>query len=183
MSDGKSCCTPTCTRADGTAVSYPAFARVTSGDVSDMVFQMGGTFLMGADDEVGFPDDGEGPVREVTVDPFYIGKYSVTNRDFDTFVRRTKYRTEAEEFGWSFVFWLLLPPYRRKEIQGQFLEKMDLCLYAKNNGIDVANVAAIVGITAGQVRMVFDDIDAKRKTTRYLHLPALLMKDVVEIKL
>ncbi|XP_063002816.1 inactive C-alpha-formylglycine-generating enzyme 2 [Elgaria multicarinata webbii] len=38
------------------------------------------------------------------VEPFLMDKYPVTNRDFREFVRERKYKTEAEEFGWSFVF-------------------------------------------------------------------------------
>ncbi|NWR54885.1 SUMF2 enzyme, partial [Bucorvus abyssinicus] len=45
-----------------------------------------------------------GPLREVSVKPFALDKYPVTNRDFREFVREKKYRTEAEAFGWSFVF-------------------------------------------------------------------------------
>lgn len=48
--------------------------------------------------------DGEGPVREVKVKPFAIDIFPVTNKDFREFVREKKYRTEAEMFGWSFVF-------------------------------------------------------------------------------
>jgi formylglycine-generating enzyme required for sulfatase activity len=64
----------------------------------------GGSFLMGSESAESFPDDGEGPVREVRLDPFYIDTYPVTNERFEEFVRATSYRTEAERFGWSFVF-------------------------------------------------------------------------------
>ncbi|MFP4549239.1 MAG: formylglycine-generating enzyme family protein [Spirochaetales bacterium] len=70
---------------------------------------VGGSFLMGAEDEVGFPDDGEGPVREVQLAPFAIDRYSVTNRLFSEFISDTGYVTEAEQFGWSFVFSLFVP--------------------------------------------------------------------------
>ncbi|RLB83249.1 MAG: NAD(+) synthase [Deltaproteobacteria bacterium] len=60
-------------------------------------------------------------------------------------------------------------------------DKMDLCLYAKNNSVPIGEVSEIVGITQEQVQMVFDDIDTKRATTRYLHLPAQLIEDVKEI--
>ena len=63
---------------------------------------------MGSDDD-SFPGDGEGPVREVTLNPFWIDRYAVTNAAFAAFVRATGYRTEAERFGWSFVFYGLLP--------------------------------------------------------------------------
>lgn len=48
--------------------------------------------------------DGESPVREVEVQPFRMDKYPVTNSLFREFVRAKKYKTEAETFGWSFVF-------------------------------------------------------------------------------
>jgi len=78
--------------------------RALSGSTADMVRLEGGTFLMGTDTDAGFPADGEGPVREVTLDPFYIDVYPVTNRRFREFVEATRYKTEAERFRWSFVF-------------------------------------------------------------------------------
>jgi NAD+ synthase len=57
-------------------------------------------------------------------------------------------------------------------------EKMDLCLFALNNGIDAADVADAVGLTAEQVSAVFRDIESKRATTRYLHLPPILVNPV-----
>lgn len=77
-----------------------------------MVALPGGTFLMGTDFAEGFPADGEGPVRSVTVRPFSIDSHPVTNRLFQEFIQATGYRTEAERFGWSFVFWLHIPPVR-----------------------------------------------------------------------
>jgi formylglycine-generating enzyme required for sulfatase activity len=64
---------------------------------------------MGTNDQVGFPEDGEGPVRWVDVSAFGIGAYAVANADFSDFVEETSYVTEAEIFGWSFVFHLLIP--------------------------------------------------------------------------
>ncbi|XP_021109976.1 sulfatase-modifying factor 2 isoform X2 [Heterocephalus glaber] len=76
--------------------------QLGNAQAADMVWLPGGRFLMGTD----APDarDGEGPVREVTVKPFGIDIFPVTNKDFRKFVREKKYRTEAELFGWSFVF-------------------------------------------------------------------------------
>ncbi|NBD25810.1 formylglycine-generating enzyme family protein [Paenibacillus glycinis] len=74
-----------------------------------MVLLPGGTFLMGTNDEEGFPKDGEGPIREVALAPFYIDACAVTNREFGAFVQATGYLTEAERFGWSFVFHLFVP--------------------------------------------------------------------------
>jgi sulfatase modifying factor 1 len=64
----------------------------------------GGPFRMGSEDPDAFPDDAEGPIREVIVGPFRIAPTTVTNAEFATFVKRTGYVTEAERFGWSFVF-------------------------------------------------------------------------------
>jgi formylglycine-generating enzyme len=64
----------------------------------------GGTFRMGNGRDDGYPADGEEPVREVSVGPFRLGAGPVTNVEFDRFVRATGHITDAEEFGWSFVF-------------------------------------------------------------------------------
>jgi NAD+ synthase len=58
---------------------------------------------------------------------------------------------------------------------------MDLCLFGKNNGVPVAEVAAAAGLTVEQVKRVFRDIEQKRKTTRYLHLGPELPAEVPEI--
>jgi formylglycine-generating enzyme required for sulfatase activity len=72
----------------------------------EMVSLAGGEFLMGTDYADGFPADGEGPVRRVTVSPFAMDRFPVTNAEFAAFVDATGYKTEAEGFGWSFVFWM-----------------------------------------------------------------------------
>ncbi|WP_431039372.1 formylglycine-generating enzyme family protein [Streptomyces sp. P6-2-1] len=74
----------------------------------------GGTFLMGTQDAEGFAADGEGPVREVRLSPFRIGTLAVTNARFAAFVAATGHVTEAERFGWSFVFAGFLPAALRR---------------------------------------------------------------------
>jgi formylglycine-generating enzyme len=69
----------------------------------------GGEFLMGSTDPFSYPDDGEGPLRRVRVDPFEVEPTAVTNADFARFVDGTGHVTEAERHGWSFVFAGLLP--------------------------------------------------------------------------
>ena len=69
-----------------------------------MVRLEGGRFLAGSEGTDTVPADGEGPIRPVTLDPFYMDHYPVTNERFGEFVRATGYETEAEKFGWSFVF-------------------------------------------------------------------------------
>ena len=54
-------------------------------------------------------DDGEGPVRRVGVKPFLMGATSVTNAEFADFVEATGHVSEAERWGWSFVFWSDVP--------------------------------------------------------------------------
>jgi NAD+ synthase len=61
-------------------------------------------------------------------------------------------------------------------------DKMDLCLYARNNGIDAADVGAALGLTALEVERVFRDIDAKRRASRYLHLRPQLVAEVSEVE-
>jgi NAD+ synthase len=60
-------------------------------------------------------------------------------------------------------------------------DKMDLCLYGKNNDISVETVAEYLNLEPEQIQRVYDDIDTKRSTTRYLHLPPLLVEDISEI--
>jgi formylglycine-generating enzyme required for sulfatase activity len=74
-----------------------------------MVRLEGCHFLMGSQSEDTFPADGEGPVREVMVDSFYISKFPVTNAQFQEFIASSGYVTEAQRFGWSWVFRNHLP--------------------------------------------------------------------------
>lgn len=64
---------------------------------------------MGSEDAQAYPGDGEGPVRAVPVQSFRIQAHAVTNSEFAEFVQHTGHVTEAETFGWSFVFGGLLP--------------------------------------------------------------------------
>ena len=47
-----------------------------------MVQLAGGEFLMGNAGPHSYPDDGEGPVRRVQLDPFSIDACAVSNADF-----------------------------------------------------------------------------------------------------
>ena len=69
----------------------------------------GGVFAMGSDDRWAYPEDGEAPVKEVEVSSFAIGAHAVSNAEFARFAEATDYVTDAERFGWSFVFAGLLP--------------------------------------------------------------------------
>jgi formylglycine-generating enzyme required for sulfatase activity len=82
---------------------------VAGGPAPDLVHLDGGEFAIGSEDRWSYPEDGEGPVREVEVSPFSIGACAVSNDDFASFVGASGYVTDAERFGWSFVFAGLLP--------------------------------------------------------------------------
>jgi NAD+ synthase len=60
-------------------------------------------------------------------------------------------------------------------------DRMDLCLYGFNNGVPKEDVSAAVGLSEDQVERVWNDIAAKRKATRYLHLGPLLVELVDEV--
>jgi formylglycine-generating enzyme len=79
-------------------------ARVNAGSTADMIRLDGGPFLMGSDSEEAVLSDGEGAVRRVRLDGFFIDRFAVTNEQFAEFARSTGYRTESERIGWSFVF-------------------------------------------------------------------------------
>jgi len=62
------------------------------------------SFRMGTDDENRIESDGEGPIRDVYLDEFYMDQHAVTNAEFYQFVDDTGYVTDAERYGWSHVF-------------------------------------------------------------------------------
>jgi sulfatase modifying factor 1 len=76
-----------------------------------MLLLDGGAFLMGSEDRLAYPADGEGPVRPVRLRPFWLDAHLVTNADFACFVDATGHLTEAGEAGSSFVFGGLLPDH------------------------------------------------------------------------
>ncbi|XP_059475370.1 formylglycine-generating enzyme isoform X2 [Neocloeon triangulifer] len=71
--------------------------------LNPLILIPGGEFLMGTDRPI-FAADGEGPARNVTLKPFHLQKHEVSNKEFELFVQKTGYVTEAEKFGTSFVF-------------------------------------------------------------------------------
>lgn len=118
QSEKKVCCAPSANRGQQTDAVLPAASpgQLHIAVAENMVDLPGGTFLMGTDYAEAFPDDGEGPVRAVTLSPFRIDRYPVTNAVFSRFIKETGYSTEAEHFGWSFVFWAHIPSSRLNEL-------------------------------------------------------------------
>jgi NAD+ synthase len=58
---------------------------------------------------------------------------------------------------------------------GISLATLDRCMYALDHGIAAEEVAAAVGLSAGQVLEVYRDIAGRRRTTRYQHEAPLLV--------
>jgi formylglycine-generating enzyme required for sulfatase activity len=69
-----------------------AAQRTTDG----MVRRPGGEFAVGDDSGDGYAADGEGPVRRVRVDSFWIDACVVSNADFAAFSAASGYVTDAE---------------------------------------------------------------------------------------
>ncbi len=118
----KSCCAPSAERAGSPAGENPddfdpAARSPDAGSTAGMVRLDGGAFRMGGVGPETWINDGEGPIREVKISPFHIDRCAVTNADFAKFVGATGYRTEAERFGWSFVFPNQVPKAHRKNTQ------------------------------------------------------------------
>ncbi len=60
-------------------------------------------------------------------------------------------------------------------------DKMDICLYAKNNGFAPESVCDATGLSVEQAAFVFRDIEEKRRATQYLHLGPQLAGEVGEV--
>ncbi len=97
-----SCCSPQ--RPDGVSRAIsPEFFQEANLTKLNFVTIPAGEFLMGTDQPF-YPTDGESPSRSVWLDEFKISQFSVTNSEFAAFIEATGYQTEAEIYGWSYVF-------------------------------------------------------------------------------
>jgi sulfatase modifying factor 1 len=104
-----SCCPPQTERGENAVLGRLDVMRRENQSAAhqDAVVIQGGKFLMGTNESI-LPADGEKPARSVRVQPFMIDACAVTNARFSEFVADTSYQTEAEFFGWSYVFFGLL---------------------------------------------------------------------------
>lgn len=57
------------------------------------------------------------------------------------------------------------------------LDKFDLCLYGKDHHVTPEEVAEATGISTELVTRIYQQIESKRKATRYLHMKPLLEGD------
>jgi formylglycine-generating enzyme len=101
------CCTPRF--SDALRERPPVLAPTAHGrHAIEQCVIPAGVFSMGDAQGDGRPGDGEGPVHQVELPAFSIDATSVTNADFARFVEATGYQTEAETFGFSAVFHLVV---------------------------------------------------------------------------
>ncbi|MDR3198933.1 MAG: formylglycine-generating enzyme family protein [Planctomycetaceae bacterium] len=70
-------------------------------NMAPMIALSGGMFRMGNDTAA---ERDQKPSHVVRLEPFRMDCHEVTNRQFQLFVQETKYRTTAEQCGWSYVF-------------------------------------------------------------------------------
>ena len=61
-------------------------------------------------------------------------------------------------------------------------DRMDIALWAHNHAVPVAELAAYMEITGEQAQFIYSDIEAKRRTTQYLHARPVLVDAVAEVR-
>ena len=115
--DTDACCGPPGTPRERQTNTAERTGASPAQSARDMISLDGGRFLMGSEDKDSRQEDGEGPVREVFVSPFLIDRTAVTCAEFSAFVEDTGFVTEAETFGWSYVFKGLLPKSKQRKLQ------------------------------------------------------------------
>lgn len=136
----KSCCSPP-DRGDTARPNPPA--RGDGAAPADAILVPGGQTLVGAAKAI-IPDDGESPLRKQRLASFRISPTTVTNAEFADFIDATGYVTEAERFGWSFVFWAQVPESfgATEAVQGiEWWRKVDGATWRDINGPDTAEEA------------------------------------------
>ncbi|AOZ91230.1 hypothetical protein PNBC_11225 [Paenibacillus crassostreae] len=87
-------------------------------DLNNMVQIPAGEFILGSENDESSEEDGETIRREVYINSFYMDKYAVTNEQFARFIEKTGYETDAEKYGWSFVFHLFVSDELEQDILG-----------------------------------------------------------------
>src|SRR5579875_307420 len=97
QSPSKPCCAPSSEERRDATLRHALYASTCRfNDDAPMISLPAATFLMGTDSPESFVQDGEGPVRPVTLSAFAIDRDPVTNDRFAHFVQETGYKTEAE---------------------------------------------------------------------------------------
>lgn len=134
--NSKPCCSPVAAK-EGLSTSISGMKRM-GGSVAELgvVDIPGGTGLVGTKTPY-FAVDGESPLRGVRLKPFRMMAAAVTNAQFAQFVQDTGYQTEAERFGWSFVFHSQVPQTvgaTEGVLEVQWWRRVDESYWAAPNG-------------------------------------------------
>ncbi len=87
-------------------------------DLANMVQIPAGEFILGSENDESSEEDGETIRREVYIPSFYMDTYAVTNEQFARFIEETGFETDAEKYGWSFVFHLFVNDELEQDILG-----------------------------------------------------------------
>lgn len=116
----KDCCTPS---REGN-LSVPSDidmlrqqSAASLGSKEDMVLIKAGSYKIGYEGPEARESDGEGPVREVSLDSYWLDTTAVSNAQFEAFVQSTGYVTESEKFGWAHVFIGQLPVSKQRKLR------------------------------------------------------------------
>ena len=156
----KACCVP-----DSGRESRATAGRVGNGAPSTTLVDVpGGSFVMGDESPWSYPGDGEGPTHKVELTAFAIDRFAVTNDQFATFVDATGHVTDAERYGWSFVFAGFLPddfPETRAVVGGGVvasgvrvgLVSSDRAAFGPRRARRPSGGARVVGRCAGVLRV------------------------------
>jgi sulfatase modifying factor 1 len=96
------CCAP---GREAAAPSTPSATRAAgTGPAGALLDIPGGSFRMGSIGREAYDADGEGPIHVVELSPYRLAAHTVTNDEYAAFVDATGHVSDAERYGWSFVF-------------------------------------------------------------------------------
>ncbi|WP_020389259.1 formylglycine-generating enzyme family protein [Kribbella catacumbae] len=112
------CCAPARPPIDAPAVTRSTTARADPHVIQTPIPLAGGEFSMGDPFGEGYPTDGETPTHPVRLAPFAVDPTAVTNTEFAAFVAATGHTTDAERYGSSAVFHLVVAA-AEKDVLGQ----------------------------------------------------------------
>lgn len=110
-------CAKGVSRGENRTTHDAGVGKKTEEEKDEMLFIPGGEFMMGA--AVGdYPEDSDAPPFRAYVRDFFIDETEVSVGQFDRFVQDTHYVTDAEVYGWSFVFERDVPRNREMDELG-----------------------------------------------------------------
>jgi sulfatase modifying factor 1 len=112
-----SCCNPNIAEMETDSGEPSSISRASYTVKHALIDLIDPEFLMGDAFGEGYAGDGEGPQRLVSCGSFRIATCTVSNSKFEQFIKDTGYVTDAERYGWSFVFYDCVPLKVRPGLQ------------------------------------------------------------------